>query len=85
MVVKPVAGGHDKDGNAWKIYTEWVKQYCSNKGANLVLLEGINNSRETFLAISNHKSKMVKACMLLSTNPTKAKELMRILVVSNMT
>jgi len=57
-----------------------VKQYCPTKGTNLVLLEGINNIRETFIAILNFNSRMVKACMVLSINPTKSQELISILV-----
>ena len=83
-MVKLVTGGHNQDGNAGKIWMEWVKQYCPAESTDLVLLEGINNIRETLLAIPNFNSKMVKACMVLSINPTKSQELISILVVSYM-
>ena len=84
VVVKCVTGGHNQDGNAGKIWMEWVEQYCPAEGTDLVLLEGINDIRETFLAILNFKSKMVKACVVLSINPTKSQELISILMVGYM-
>ena len=84
VVVKRVTGGHNQDGNAGKIWMEWVEEYCPAEGTDLVLLEGINDIRETFLAILNCKSKMVKACVVLSINPTKFQELISILMVGYM-